>query len=194
MKRVKIASLVVAFLLVLGASLVFAAEAGHEGGGSPWNSWMLLWRVINTVALIALLVYFLKKPLVTFFAERKEQISKDLDDAREQRERAERLLKDYEAKIAGMEQELAKMRAELAKASEAESKKLLESADVMSAKMVEAAKLAAEQEVRKAKATLRNEAVDLAVELAEALIREKITDQDRRRIVEDYLDKVGGMK
>ncbi|MBI5571043.1 MAG: ATP synthase F0 subunit B [Desulfomonile tiedjei] len=194
MKRVKITSLVVVLLLVLGASLVFAAEAGHEGEGSPWNTWMLLWRVINTVALIVLLVYFLKKPLVTFFAERKEQISKDLDDAREQRERAERLLKDYEAKIAGMEQELAKMRAELAKASEAESKKLLEAADAMSVKMVDAARLAAEQEVRKAKAALKNEAVDLAVELAEALIREKITDQDRRRIVEDYLDKVGGMK
>ncbi len=194
MKRIKVTLLVVVLLLVLGASLVFAAAAGHEGEGSPWNSWMLLWRVINTVALIVLLVYFLKKPLVTFFAERKEQISKDLDDAREQRERAERLLKDYEAKIAGMEQELAKMRAELAKASEAESKKLLEAADAMMFKMVDAARLAAEQEVRKAKAAVKNEAVDLAVELAEALIREKITDQDRRRIVEDYLDKVGGMK
>jgi F-type H+-transporting ATPase subunit b len=60
--------------------------------------------------------------------------------------------------------------------------------------MVESAKVAADQEVRKAKMILKNEAVGLAVELAESLIREKINEDDRKRIVEEYLVKVGGMK
>ncbi len=42
--------------------------------------------------------------------------------------------------------------------------------------MVESAKLAAEQEVRKAKSILKNEAVGLAVGMAESLIREKINE------------------
>jgi F0F1-type ATP synthase membrane subunit b/b' len=60
--------------------------------------------------------------------------------------------------------------------------------------MVEAAKLAAEQEVRKARVILKNEAVGLAVQMAESLISEKINNTDRKNIIEDYLAKVGGMK
>lgn len=181
-------------LLVLPAVL-FATEAfAASAEGSPWTASMLLWRVINTVALLAILVYVLKKPLVNFFSERKAQIQKDLEEAREQRDQAETMIKDYQQKMAGMEQELDKMRAELKKSSDAESAKVEANTERMAALMVEAAKVAAEQEVRKAKIELKNEAVALAIELAESLIREKINDDDRKRLVEEYFVKVGGMK
>ncbi len=178
--------------IILFAANAFAAAA--EGGSSPWSTWMLSWRVINTIALIAVLVYFLKKPLVTFFSERTAQIQKDLDDAKEQRQKAEQLIAEYQHKLAGMEKELEKMRAELRKTADAESAKVVANADKVAAAMIEAAKLTAEQEVRKAKIALKNEAVALAVEMAETLVQEKINEDDRKRIVEDYLVKVGGMK
>jgi F-type H+-transporting ATPase subunit b len=182
-------------ILAVLVSIVCASAALASGGSeSPWDTNKLVWRVINTVVLLALLVYFLKQPLATFFSERKGQIQKDLDDARNQRDRAERLIKDYEQKIAGMEKELASMRADLAKSAAVESDKVMVNAERMAEKMVEAAKLTAAQEVRKAKVALKNEAVEMAVQLAETLIREKIDDEDRARIVEDYLAKVGGMK
>lgn len=180
-------------LLLLFAGTAFASAEGAEGGGS-WSPWMLLWRVINTAALIGLLVYFLKKPMVNFFSERHAQIQKDLEDAKEQRERAERTIAEYEKKIGEMGRELDKMRDELRKAAAIESEKVVSNADRMAASMVESAQVAAEQEVRKAKMILKNEAVGLAVELAESLIREKINKDDRKRIVEEYLVKVGGMK
>ncbi len=180
-------------LLVLVATCAFASGGGHEEA-SPWTPQMLIWRVINTIALIALLTYFLKQPLVNFFVERKAQIQKDLEDAKEQRDRAERLIEEYKTKIGAMEQELERMRAELQKSADAESAKIVGNADRMAVDMVEAAKLAAEQEVRKAKMALKNEAVQLAMQLAESLIREKINEDDRKRLVEDYFVKVGGMK
>jgi F-type H+-transporting ATPase subunit b len=154
----------------------------------------LLWRVINTLALVAILVYFVKKPLVTFFVERKDQIRKDLAEAVEQRETALRLLAEYKGKIAGMEKELERMRVELRKAAESDSEKVMANAERMSLAVVESAKMTAEQEVRKARETLKNEAVELAVQMAETMIREKISEKDRKRIVEDYLVRVGGMK
>jgi len=182
--------------LVLPLVLLFAstAVAAAEGGSSPWTTSMLLWRVVNTVALLALLAYFLKKPLVNFFKERKAKIEKDLADAVEQRQRAEELIREYQSKLAGMEQELQKMRGELQKAAEGESLKVISNAEKMASAIIESAKIAAEQEVRKAKIALKDEAVTLAVEMAESLIREKISDDDRKKIVEDYLVKVGGMK
>ncbi len=143
---------------------------------------------------MALLVYFLKKPLVTFFSERKIQISSELTEARDQLERAERAISEYKVKFAEMEQELEKMKADLRKIAEADSEKVLANAERMAAAVVEASRLAADQEVRKAKAELKSEAVDIAVQMAESLIREKINQDDRKRIVEDYLVKVGGIK
>lgn len=183
------------FLVILLLSAVSIANASSGGGEeSSWTPWLLTWRVINTVALIALLIYFVKKPLVTFFAERKDQIRRDLAEALEQREAALRLLAEYKEKIAGMEKELDRMRVELRKAAESDSEKVMANAERMSGAIVESAKMTAEQEVRKARESLRNEAVELAVQMAETMIREKITEKDRKRIVEDYLVKVGGMK
>jgi ATP synthase F0 subunit b len=183
------------FLVILLLSAVSIANASSGGGEeSSWTPWLLTWRVINTVALIALLIYFVKKPLVTFFTERKDQIRRDLAEALEQREAALRLLAEYKEKIAGMEKELDRMRVELRKAAESDSEKVMANAERMSGAIVESAKMTAEQEVRKARESLRNEAVELAVQMAETMIREKITEKDRKRIVEDYLVKVGGMK
>lgn len=182
------------FLVLIAATSVLAAAGGGHAEESPWTTSMLVWRVINTIALIALLVYFLKKPLVTYFIERKAQIQKDLEDAKEQRIKAEELIQEYKTKIAGMENELDLMRAELKKVADAESTRVVANADRMGADMIEAARLAAEQEVRKAKAALKAEAVQLAVKLAESLVREKINENDRKRLVEEYFVKVGGMK
>ena len=182
-------------LMILPMVLITAGVAYASGGGeSAWTSSKLLWRVVNTIALLALLVYLLKKPLVNFFSDRTAQIKKDLDEAREQREKAEALIADYKQKIAGMEQELEKMRVELSKSAELESEKVQANAERMATSIVESARVTADQEVRKAKAELKNEAVELAVQMAEALIREKIGDDDRERIIEDYLVKVGGIK
>jgi len=184
-------------VLVAAASTIIAPDVYASGGGegaSPWDAWMLLWRVINTLALIILLAYVLKKPLKNFFSERRARIARELEEAREQRNRAEQIIEEYKAKLAGMEAELEKMRAELRKSAETEKEKVLANAERMANAMVESARVAAEQELRNAKVTLKNEAVELAVQLAEALIRERINEDDRKRIVEDYLVRVGGMK
>jgi F-type H+-transporting ATPase subunit b len=194
MKARTIAWILLTLVFFLLAGTAIAATEAHGEAASPWTTWKLFWRIINTVALIALLVYFLKKPLVKFFLDRTSQIKKDLEEATLERERAEEKVRDYEQKIAGMEQELERMRAELRKSAEGEKDKVMANAERMAEGMIEAARVAAEQEVRKAKSTLKNESVELAVGLAEALIREKIDADDHKRIVQDYLAKVEGMK
>ncbi|MEJ2715951.1 MAG: ATP synthase F0 subunit B [Deltaproteobacteria bacterium] len=194
MKARTVAWILVTLAVLLLAGTAIAATEGHAEAASPWTTWKLFWRVINTIALVALLVYFLKKPLTKFFSERTSQIKKDLEDAKLEREQAEAKVREYEQKIAGMEQELEKMRAELQKSAQAETDKVMANAERMAEGMIEAAKVAAEQEVRKAKSTLKTESVELAIGLAEALIRDKINADDHKKIVQDYLAKVEGMK
>jgi F-type H+-transporting ATPase subunit b len=191
MRRRVITVILLALPLIL--LLAGVAHAATEES-SQWTLWKQAWRVINTIALLALLVYFLKKPLVSFFSERTIAIAADLKEAKEQRARAEAQIKEYERKIADMEKELEKMRVELTKSAQSESQKVVDNAKRMAASIVDAARLTADQEVRKAKAALKNEAVELAMGMAETLIRDGITSEDRQRITEDYLAKVGGGK
>ena len=174
MKVFKKAPLLLLLFLVLFASTALAAE---EPSGGSWTAWMMLWRVIDFLACVVLIAYFVKKPLSNFFSERQAQIRKDLEDAREQRDRAERTIGEYEKKISQMEQELEKMRGELRKAADAESVKVVSNADRMATSMIEAARLAAEQEVRKARIALRNESVDLGGEIG----RVAHSREDKRR-------------
>ncbi|MFC1834540.1 hypothetical protein ACFL2Q_07380 [Thermodesulfobacteriota bacterium] len=198
MKWRNLAWVVLALLFVVMAGVAIASGGGQGEEPSPWSSFgptsPLTWRIINSIVLIGLLIYLLKKPILTYFTDRKAQIEKDLAEALAEKEKAVQTIKEYESKIAGMEQELGKMRGELEKAAATESEKVVANADRMAAKMVEAAKIAAEQEVRKARETLKTEAVELAVNMAETLITEKIGVDDQKNIVEDYLAKVGGMK
>ncbi len=192
MKLTKVGLILFYLCAALSPEIAFAATAG--AGEETWTTLRLVARVVNTVALVGLLVYFVRKPMAKFFSERKAQISNDLKEAKKRRDDAEALLAEYKKKLAGMEQELEKLRAELQKSADAESTKIMANAEKMASGMVDAARLAAEQEVRKARATLQNEAVGMAVQLAESLIREKVNDADKKRIVEDYLVKVGGIK
>lgn len=192
MQAGKVLGIVTALVACLTGTAL-AAAAGSEAE-SQWTTGMLVWRVINTVVLLGVLVYFMRKPLVKFFSERKTQIEIDLEEARAERDRAELAVKEYERKIGEMERELDKVRAELRKAAEIESEKVVGNAERMAKAVMDAARLAADQEVRKARAALQSEAGKLAVEMAEALIREKIGDEDQKRIFRDYLAKVEGMK
>jgi F-type H+-transporting ATPase subunit b len=195
MKLIRWVCILVAILLMVGASVAFGAEAGGHGEeASTWTTKLLAARVVNAVILIIVLIYFLRAPLANYFGERKRNIERELAEAKAQRAEAERTIEEYKAKIAGMEAELEKMRADLQKAAEAESHRVIENADRMAEAMIASAQLTAEQEVRKAKAALRDEAVELAVQMAESLISEKITDEDQQQIMGDYLAKVGGMK
>jgi F0F1-type ATP synthase membrane subunit b/b' len=109
MKGIKILLILCSLSLFLLPQFVLASAESE----SPWSTWMLFWRVVNTAALVGLLIYFARKPLSSFFSERKTQISKDLKDAQEQREKAEALLSEYKQRLAGMEKEVEKLRAEL---------------------------------------------------------------------------------
>jgi len=50
------------------------------------------------------------------------------------------------------------------------------------------------QEIAKAKDLLRKEAAELAVKLAQAKIEKNLQETDQRRLVEEFLEKVRGIR
>ena len=124
---------------------------------------------------IGVLVYFAGGPVKKAFAERSVAIKQAALDARERREKADRMAGDIQARLEGERQ-----KRELIAAAEAESQKILANA-----------RNEVDNRLKHARTELTEFAGQLASERAEQILREKITDQDQQNLFQESLREVG---
>jgi F-type H+-transporting ATPase subunit b len=159
-----------ALLCVLIVSLAAPALASEGGGGS------FLFRTVNFLLLIAVILYFAGKPIREFFKERRIEIQNDLQEAAEFRREAEA--------------RYAKFRATSRERAEAERRRIIADANAAAERIRSDATAAIEQELRRSREVLSEEAANLAVELAANLLREHVTDADRDRLVTEFIERI----
>jgi F-type H+-transporting ATPase subunit b len=173
-------------------AFAFAEEAAH--GGHEEITFMGDWlpRLVNFAIIAAVVVYFGRKPVRDFFANRSAEIAKSIQESRDARERAVAALADLEQKIKEMEAETARMVADAQARGEKDKRELVEEGKKVVQDVQAQVKQGIDSELHKAKAELAVEASLLALELAEGSIKQKINSQDHERIVKEYITKVGG--
>lgn len=177
-------------LLVLTTGLVYASGGeGHADSGVLLKDF--LWRVMNFAIVIGILVYFLTKPLKKGLSGRRDEIEKALAEAELIKQEAEAKFAEYDRKLAAANAEIAEISAAIKRDGELEKEKIVASAREMAAKIEQDAEKAAALEVSKARTELQAEAVRLAVELAEELLKKNFTGEDDTRLIDEYMQKVG---
>jgi F0F1-type ATP synthase membrane subunit b/b' len=177
----------------LFAAISFAEEAangGHEESMTFMGDWLP--RLVNFAIIASVVLYFSRKPIRDFFANRSAEIAKSIQDSREARERAVAALADLERKIKEMEAETGRMVADAQARGEKDKKALVEEGGKVAQDVQAQVKQGIDSELQKAKAALAAEASFLALDLAEGGIKQKINSQDQERIVKEYITKVGG--
>jgi F-type H+-transporting ATPase subunit b len=168
---------------LLGADPLLAAD-GSEGG---WGVWLFIGRLFNLAVVVGLLVWVARKPLANFYASRSESIREQLAEAQRARAEAEAKLAEIESKMSRLDQELGEMKAAAEKDAELEYKRLVEATDEESRKIVGKAKEEIDGITREAYLDLKAHAAELAVTLAGQKIKGQITEEDRRRLFENFL-------
>jgi F-type H+-transporting ATPase subunit b len=176
----------------LFATFAFAEEVEH--GGHEEVTFMGDWlpRLVNFAIIASVVVYFSRKPIRDFFANRSAEIAKAMQDSREAQERAVAALADLERKIKEMEAETGRMVADAQARGEKDKKALVEEGRTVAQDVQAQVNLGIDAELLKAKAALAAEASLLALDLAEGRIKQKINNQDHERIVKEYITRVGG--
>jgi len=177
---------------MLQAAWAVAEEAGGEGGEVMTFKGDWLPRLVNFGIIAAVVIYFMRKPVRDFFANRTAEISKAMQESKEMRERAVSALADMEHKIKDLEAETNRMIVESQARGEKDRQALVEEGKKVAQDVQNQVKLGVEIEVQKAKTALAVEAALLSLDLAESRIKEKIGSQDQERIVKEYISKVGG--
>ena len=172
------------------ASLVFASSGGGEEHTPLWKEYM--WKIFNFVLLIVVLFKFAKKPLANFLQKRTELIEKTLNEAKEAKEAALKALQEVEGRLKAKDAEIGAILAAAKKSGEQERDRIIAESSRLKDKIVEQAKTNIDFEVKHAKEVIKAEAVELAMELAEKKLKDKLTKDEQERLLDDSLVKIGG--
>jgi len=188
----KVRALLLSLLLVFVVCGVAFASGGaehHAADGVLLKDF--LYRLLNFAIVVAILVYFLTKPIKKGLSGRREEIEKSLAEAEKMKAEAEAKFAEYDRKLTQATDEIAEISDAIRREGEIEKQKIIENAKAMALKIEQDAEQAAELEVAKARTELQREAVQLAVNLAEDLLKKNFTKDDDARLIDEYMQKVG---
>jgi F0F1-type ATP synthase membrane subunit b/b' len=165
--------------------LSFAAQEAEEHASKFLGLPLWLWQLVNLVAFLAVLLYFVARPLAAMFRNRQLAVEERLREAKALRAEAARLGAEVHERMARLDVEIAEIRARGLAEGEAERAALSEKAD----REVERVRREAEEEIGRrlaaARMELRQTAADLTTGAAREMLAAQITDEDRRRLLDE---------
>ncbi|MBU1726613.1 MAG: F0F1 ATP synthase subunit B [Candidatus Omnitrophica bacterium] len=147
-------------------------------------------QVLSFLVLFLLMRIFFWKRFLGLLDARKQRIASELKKIDDAKAEVAQMNIEYQAKLAAIE-ELAQKRIQEAVADgrkitdEVRKKAHEEAQDI-----INNAKDNIRYEIGKAKEELKENVVDLTVVATEALIREKLTGEDDKRLVREFLDRM----
>lgn len=173
--------------LLLLPTFVWAASVGGSDR-DPWVSLGL--KFANFAILVGILYYFLRKPVRHALADRHQNLRKSLDDARKAKQEAEAKLAEYSRRVANLQQEMEQLQDQVREEAQRQKQTILAEAKEAAVAIRRQAEAAGTQEVKRAQDTLRNEAVRLAVQLAQDLLAKNYTAADQQQALQMTIKNV----
>lgn len=182
----------ICFLLLIFTAVTFASEG--SGGGEKTSLFMAyLWQIINFLILIGLLVFMMKKmDIKGFFRKRTELIEQSLRESREAKELAQRALAEVEERLKLKDAEIADIIDGAKQSGENEKARLIEEGDKLKTRILEQARTNIDFEVKRARESIKEEAVLIAMGLAEKKLKEKLSKEEQLKLLEESLSKIEG--
>jgi len=182
-------------LTIMSGLVLLPAVVLASGGGGHADSGVILkdfaYRCFNFALLVGLVAYFVTKPIRKGLKGRTEEIEKTLADAQAAKEAAEAKHLEYSEKLAKATEEIASITDSIRREGELERDKIISAAKELAINVEQEAENKAAGVVTKARTELREEAASLAVELAKDMLKKQVSADDQKRLVDEYMQKVG---
>ncbi len=178
-------------VIVLGAML-FVPAVAFAAGDQPMSTMDWVWKVVNFLVLVVLLVKFVGKPLKEYLAQRKDLIEKSIREAQEAKEMAAKALKEVEERLSLKDKEIADIIASAQSSGERERDRLIGEGHRMAERIAEQAKTNIDFEVKRAKEVIQAEAVEAALQLAEEKIKSRLTKEEQDRLLRESIKLIEG--
>lgn len=178
-------------LAALAPDLAAAAEGAHPKAFSLKEE---LFKLLNTLIVVAILYKVAAKPLRNYLTDRREGIRQALAEAQQARQEAERELEEQRSKVADLDAELGRVRKEGHEERQVLQVRLQTEHETQVKRLVDQTKNAIDLELARARAELQNEAARLAIGLAEQILVKNLGPGDQKRIAGEFAAGLGAGK
>ncbi len=148
-----------------------------------------LWTIINLILFFVLMRFLLFKPIKKILTQRQEMIDNQFKDAENAREQADSLKSLYEAELAGVEDEKKQIITDARADAKTEYDKIVNRAQSDADRIKSDARKAAEAETEKARLSVKEGIVQLAMETAAKVVGEKSSADIDSSIYDKFLNE-----
>lgn len=177
-----------AVFLLLATVPAWAAPNPQQQAESV-TGWIYRW--LNFLIFFGAIAYMLYRYSPPYFRRRREAIVQAIAESTLAREEAERLEREAEAKLADLEREVAGLRGKAKQEGAAEVERIRALAQEEAKRVEQAARLEIRAAERSAQTQLIAIAARLAVERAEALLRQQVTPRAESALFQEFLMDLG---
>ena len=175
-------------LLIAGAAAMIPAAAWAAEGGADWRpTYDLIMRWVNFLILVFVIVKFARVPLRNFLSGQKDTITREIQEMEASRQAAQAKIKEINQQLEEISSRMENMKARVLALGERRKREIIETAQQESRIMLESAKVKIAGRINTAKQTIRNEMVDIAVQLAMQKLPQEITPTDNNGFLDQYL-------
>ena len=151
----------------------------------------LIFGFIDIIVFYLLMRKFLFGRIQQVMAARKELLASALDDAKKKNEEADEKLKDYEEKIASCEAEGKQIIAEAKEKANEQAQHIIDDAKAEAQELREKAIGEIEAESEKARQDVKEQIASLAVEVAEKVVKNSVSDEINSSVIDEFLSGDG---
>jgi len=171
---------------------VWAGEAAEHGVEHHAPSINDIWFPLGNFLIYAFILVKFALPLVRdFLNSRREEVVSTIAQAAAKKQAAEALVRDYQAKVAGLDKEIQTLQAMLRDEGEREKARLVGEAEALAVKIKQDALFLADQEVKIARQQLRQEMASQAEATARGLVERNLSAADQNRLAEEFIQSLG---
>ena len=190
MKRFLAALSLTAWLLLLTCTPALAQE-GDSGGTSP-TEWIFRW--LNFAIVFGAILYFAVKKGGPYFRANADAIGEKIAEGARAKEAAEKRRQEIDAKMAGLDAEVSRLRAEAKRDADAEAKRLRALAREEAERIERTAQAEIAAAERAAQLEVKAAAARMALERAEGQLRDELTAPTEARLFQAFVRDLAGRK
>lgn len=178
--------------LLFVAMLGMAGVANAAGAGKTDDELMkeAMWQGFNLLLIVGVIWYFGRTTISEFFATRREGIRSELTESAELLRKAEMRNSELQRKLVDLDSEITEIKTTATSRAQEEAARILADAESAASRIRTDAHAAIEQELSRAQSKLRNEAADLALQMASTKLKDNVGDADRDRLIDEFITRV----
>jgi F-type H+-transporting ATPase subunit b len=147
-------------------------------------------QVLSFLILLFIIKRFAWQKILFFLDTRKNRIAAEFKHIDDTKAEIAKLQVDYEAKLAAIEQAAQKIIQESVAQGKIVSEEARKKAQLDAQGIIENAKQSIKYELAKAKEELKEEVIDLTIRATENLIQQRLTADDDKKLVRDFLEGI----